>query len=170
MHARLLSVLSYVGAGASLAVAACTPFVLTGVFAQAVARTGVRVDPVYTGGVVARTLVRDGYLVDIDQPVRPHALQPVDSFVQIAFRPVRALPRRVSEEVDLDGDGQPDVLVRFSVPSNAEARPTGEVVALNGKFRSFRAPENDVWFSQLIAQSGDAILVRIPMNAPAAGR
>ncbi|MFP5227898.1 MAG: hypothetical protein ACLGXA_09735 [Acidobacteriota bacterium] len=164
MQARVRSVLAYTGAGVSLAVAACTPFVLTGVFAQAVARTGVRVDPVYTGGALARTLLRDGYQIDIYRPVAPHALQNSDPFVQIAFKPVRSLPRHVSDDVDLDGDSHADVRVKFTVPSNPIALPTGEIVALNKRYQSFRIPPREVGLSALMARTGDSILVRIPMK------
>jgi hypothetical protein len=164
MRARLLAILAYGGAAVSLLVAACTPFFLTGVFTDAVARTGVHVDAVYTGGTIARTVARGGYTIATYEPVRPHALQKEDPFVQIAFQPVDALPRHVSEAVDLDGDGQADVRVSFMVPTDAKARPTGEVVALNGKYRSFRMPGREFGFSELMARSGDEILVRVPMS------
>lgn len=164
MRARVLAVLAYVGAAGSLVVAACTPFVLTGVFARALARTGVHVDAVYSGGTIARTVVREGYQIDVYRPVQPHAMQPVEGFVQIAFRPVNSLPRHVDEDVDLDGDGQADVRVRFTVPKDAGARPAGEVTALNGRYRSFRMPGSGVGFSELMVESGGAVLVRVEMN------
>jgi hypothetical protein len=164
MRSRLLAVLAYLGAAVALLVAACTPFVLIGAFTNAVARTGVHVDAVYTGGTIARTVFRDGYQIDIYRPVQPHALQKLDPFIQIAFRPTASLPRSVNEEIDLDGDGQPDVRVRFVLPKDPAARPAGEVVALNAKYRSFRMPASDLGFSELIAQSNGAVLVRVPMN------
>jgi hypothetical protein len=170
MRRRVLAVLSYVGAGLSLLVAACTPFVLLGAFSQAVARTGIHVDAVYSGGIIARTIMRNGYQIDVYRPVEPHALQRVDPFVQIAFRPAASLPRRFSDEVDLDGDGRPDVRVKLVLPRDPNARPTGEVMALNQSYRSFRMPESSFWFSQLIAQSNGAVLVRVPINNPDALR
>jgi hypothetical protein len=96
-------------------------------------------------------------------PVRPRALQQVAAFVQIAFRPVAALPRHVSEEIDLDGDGQPDVRVSFTVPADPHARPSGEVVALNAKYQSFTMPGN-YSFSEMMVQSGGAVVVRVPLR------
>jgi len=172
MRARITAILAYTGAAATLAVVACTPFVLMGFFTNAVARTGIRVDPVYSGGAVARTIACRGYRIDVYQPVRQHALQAGEPFVQIAFRPVSALPKQVSEEVDLDGDGQPDVRVSFTVPADPRARPAGEVVALNGKFQDFtmptRVPESAA-FSELMVQSNGAVLIRVPLLAPANG-
>lgn len=115
MRRRWLASLACVGAALSLIVAACTPFVLMGAFTRAVARTGMHVDAVYTGGTIARTLMRDGYQIDIYRPVQPHAMQNIDPFVQIAFRPAAALPARLNDEIDLDGDGRPDVRVNLVV-------------------------------------------------------
>jgi hypothetical protein len=163
MRARIVTVLAYVGAAVTLIVAACVPFVLMGVFTKAVAHAGLHVDASYSGGTVARTISRNGYDVVVYRPVYPHALQQVDPFVQIAFKPVASLPEHVSEEIDLDGDGQPDVRVNFTVPANPKARPPGEVVALNGKFESFAMP-GDYSFSRLMVQSDDAVVVRVPLT------
>jgi hypothetical protein len=165
MRARILSVLAYAGAAITLIIAACVPFVLIGVFSKAVAHAGLHVDASYTGGTIARTLERGTYRIEVNQPVRPRALQQADPFVQIAFTPASALSRHVSEEIDLDGDGQPDVRVSFTVPSDPKARPSGEVVALNSRYQSFRMPGNDS-FSELIVQSGGAVVVRVPLNEP----
>jgi hypothetical protein len=164
MRARILAVLSYGGATLSLIVAACTPFVLLGAFSQAVARTGIHVDAVYSGGVIARTVLRSAWQIDIYRPVEPRALQDADPFVQIAFRPATALPRRFTDEIDLDGDGRPDIRVQLLIPKDPSARPSGEVIALNPIYRSFRMPGNEIGFSELIAQSNGAMLVRVPIQ------
>ena len=166
MRARIVAILAYTGAAAILVVAMCTPFML-GVLAKAVASTGIRVDPVYTGGTVARTIACRGYRIDVYQPVRQHALQQGEPFVQMAFEPVSALPKQVSEEVDLDGDGQPDVRVSFTVPADPKTRPAGEVVALNGKFQGFTMPArvaDSAAFSELMVQSNGAVVVRVPVR------
>ena len=171
MRTRFLAVLAYIGAALSLLVAACTPFVLMGAFSQAIARTGIHVDAVYSGGTISRTVLRDGYQVDIYRPVQPHALQRVAPFVQIAFRPANSLPRHFSDEIDLDGDGRPDVRISLVVPKDPNVRPTGEVVALNDRYRSFRMPgSGPIGFSELIVQSNGAVLVRIPTNPRIAQR
>jgi len=168
MRARILAILAYTGAAVVLLVAILTPFILIGVFSSAVARTGVRVDPVYNGGAIVRTVACDGYHIDVYQLVRQHALQEGEPFVQIAFRPITELPRQVSEEIDLDGDGQPDVRVSFTLPADPGARPAGEVVALNGKFQSFRMPNRvpaSLAFSQVMVQTDGAVVVRVPLAA-----
>jgi hypothetical protein len=166
MRARIIAVLAYAAAGLTLAIAVLVPFVLMGTFARAVAHAGLHVDASYSGGTVARTFTRSGHQIVVYEPVRPHALQRVYPFVQIVFRPAASLPAHVSEDIDLDGDGQADVRVSFTVPADRRARPAGEVVALNGKYQSFRMP-GSYSFSKLMVQSGDAVLVRVPLNSSA---
>lgn len=163
MRARIFAVLAYTGAAVVLLIAVCVPFVLIGTFSKAVAHAGLHVDPSYSGGTIARTVAHGGYRTDVYAPVHPRALQQTDAFVQIAFEPAAALPRQVSEEIDLDGDGQPDVRVSFTVPTDPHARPSGEVVALNAKYLSFRMPGN-YSFSEMMVQSGGAVVVRVPLR------
>ena len=160
MRARIF--LAYSGAALTLAVAALVPFVLMGTFTRVVARAGLRVDPAYSGGNAARTMQRDGYRIVINEPVYPRALQEIDPFVQVAFTPAAALPRVVSEDVDLDGDGHADVHIRLTVPADAQARPEGSVTALNSRYESFAMP-GEASFSRLMAQAGGAVVVRVPL-------
>lgn len=159
---RVRMVLAYSGAALTLVVAALVPFVLMGTFTRAVARAGLRVDPAYSGGSVVRAIQRDGYRIAIGEPVYPRALQQLDPFVQITFTPAAALPRVVSEDVDLDGDGRADVRIRFTVPADPGARPEGSVTALNSGYTSFTMP-GELSFSRLIAQAGGAVVVRVPL-------
>jgi len=169
MRARILAVLAYTAAGLTLLVAAAVPFFLMGFFTNVVAHAGLHVDAAYVGGPVARTLDRNGYRILIGQPVYPHALQRIEPFVQIAFTPADKLPAQVSDEIDLDGDGQPDVRVSFALPAGARAPAQGNVVALNGKYQSFAGPGGGS-FSRLMVRAGNQIVVRVPLNQEFAGR
>lgn len=166
MRARIIAVLAYIAASLTLVIAVLVPFVLMGTFSRAVAHAGLHVDASYSGGTVARTFIRSGYQIVVYQPVRPRALQRVEPFVQIVFGPAASLPAHVNEVIDLDGDGQADVRVSFTVPADHHARPSGEVSALNGKYQSFRMP-GSYSFSKLMVQSGDAVLIRVPLNGSA---
>ena len=54
-------------------------------------------DPWYRGGDPLRTIDKGGYRVVVHQPVRRRwPLERWDSFVQLTWRPVCALPARVS--------------------------------------------------------------------------
>lgn len=178
MRSRILAVLAYSAAVLTLLVAILTPFLLMGLFTKAVAHAGLHIDPIYSGGTVVRTLTRTSshgtYQIEVYQVVRPHALQAGGPFVQVTFHPVSALDSQISEKIDLDGDGQPDVRVDLTIPADARARPGGSVVALDGKYRSFSAglpsasAHGRSWdnssFSQLIVRTGDTVVVRVSLR------
>ncbi len=169
MPTRILSILAYTGAGLSLAVAFCVPFVLMGAFSNAVARAGLHIDAAYNGGTIARTIQRNGYRIEVYQPVQPRLLERIEPFVQVDFAPADALPSRVSDEIDLDGDGQPDVRVSFAVPTDPRAPLRGDVTALNAKYISLANVGGDS-FSRLLVRTGNQIVLRVPMNLGAACR
>ncbi len=163
MRARILSILAYTGAGLMLLVAVCVPFVLMGVFSNVVAHAGLHIDATYSGGTIARTIQRDGYRIVVYQPVQPRLLERVEPFVQIVFEPADSLPAHVSDEVDLDGDGRPDVRVSFSLPADAGTKMRGDVTALNGGYVSL-ANVADKSFSRMVVRAGNQIVVRVPVK------
>ncbi|MGD1106865.1 MAG: hypothetical protein ABR865_07450 [Terracidiphilus sp.] len=169
MRARILSILAYTGAGFTLLIAACVPFVLIGAFSNVVAHAGLHIDPTYSGGTIARTIQRNGYRIVVYQPVQPRMLERVEPFVQIVFEPANSLPAHVNDGVDLDGDGRPDVRVSFSVPADASAKMRGDVTALNGGYVSL-ANVADELFSRMVVRAGNQIVVRVPVNKEVAGR
>jgi hypothetical protein len=163
MRKRIVAVLAHVGAALTLVIAICVPFFLFGAFTKAVAHAGLHVDATYSGGTVARTIERNGYQIAVYQPVWPRALQRIEPFVQIVFKPAEALPARVSEEIDLDGDGQPDVRVSFVVPADPHAPLRGDVTALNSKYLSLVNVGGDS-FSRLVVRVDNQVIVRVPLN------
>ncbi len=163
MPARIRSFLAYTGAGLTLAVAVCVPFVLIGGFSNAVAHAGLHIDSVYSGGTIARTIQRDGYRIEIYRVVRPRMLERIEPFVQIAFDPADRLPAQVNEEIDLDGDGRADVRVSFAVPSDASAKMHGEVTALNGGYVSL-SNVSDESFSRMVVRADNRVVVRVPLK------
>jgi hypothetical protein len=74
----------------------------------------------------------------------------------------------VSDEVDLDGDGRPDVRVSFTVPADASAKMRGDVTALNGEYVSL-ANVSDESFSRMVVRTGDKIVVRVPVKKGSRG-
>jgi len=163
MRKGIVAGLAYAGAALTLLIAACVPFVLIGTFTNLVAHAGLHVDTAYTGGSVARTIERKGYEIVIYQPVRPRALQRIETFQQIVFKPAAALPVQVSEEIDLDGDGKPDVKVIFAVPADPRTPLRGDVVALSGKYQSLKNASGES-FSRLMVRVNDEVVVRVPLN------
>ena len=90
-------------------------------------------------------------------------LQNEKPFVQMDWRPVSALPAHVSDAVDIDGDGQPDIRVSFDVPRDAKAPLHVDVEALNPHYEAMRNAGKEE-YSRLIVRVDDAILVRVPVK------
>ena len=156
---KLRSMLGHSGAVLTLLLALLSPFLLFGWFQSAIGAAGLRVNPVYSGGEVARVVQRDGYRIVVYRPtLRSSPLQRVGPFLQMKWTPAAGLPKAVTDEVDLDGDAKPDVQVRFS-PS----RLTVDVAPLNPRYLPMHSA-GVTSFSALIARVGDDIVVRIPMK------
>ncbi|MGA2299982.1 MAG: hypothetical protein ABSG77_04705 [Candidatus Acidiferrum sp.] len=157
------SKLGYTAAGMTVVVAMLVPFLLFGLFTKGFTKLGLRVDEMYSGGPTVRTIQADGYTVTIHKAVYPHLLQTEKPFVQLDWKPVNALPQHVSDAVDVDGDGQPDVRVSFDVPKDPKTPLRVDVDALNPRYQAMRNVGKQK-FSELIVRVDDAILVRVPLT------
>ena len=158
----LRSKLGYAGAGLTLALAMLTPFLLMGLFAKGFTRLGLHVDDMYSGGPAVRTIQENGYTIEVHRAVYPHLWQTEKAFVELEWKPVSALPERVTELVDIDGDGQADVRVSFDVPKDAKAPLRVDVEALNPRYEGMRGVGKPK-YSELFVRVDDAILVRVPL-------
>jgi hypothetical protein len=160
---RLQAVLGYAGAILTVVLMLLMPFILFGAFTRAVARTGVQVDPVYSGGVPADTLVRDGYEIVVNHPVRSRALlaRPAP-FVQMTWTPAAALPAHVSDAVDVDGDGSMDLVARFDVPADTSRPLFVDVTPLGGRVKAL-AHASRADLSGMIVRVAGRIIVRAPL-------
>jgi hypothetical protein len=158
----LAAKLGYTGASLTVCAAVLVPFLLMGLFAKGFASLGLHVDEMYSGGPKVRTVQAPGYTIDIHRQVSPHMLQTEKPFVQLDWRPVSALPSHVSDLVDIDGDGQPDVRVTFDVLKDPRAPLRVNVESLNAHYRSMQNVGRQK-FSSLIVRVDDAILVRVPV-------
>lgn len=159
---RLTSTLGYSAAALTVVAAVLVPFLLYGLFAKGVVKLGLHVDEMYSGGPKLRTVQFSGYSVDVHRPVAPHMLQNESRFVQLDWKPVGALPARITDSVDVDGDGKVDVLVSFNVPRDPSAQLSADVDSLNPRYRS-TSNMGKQKFSALIVRVDDAILVRVPL-------
>ena len=117
----------------------------------------------YSGGPTVRTIQAAGYTIDIHRQVSPHMLQREKPFVQLDWKPASALPPHVSDLVDVDGDGVPDIRVRFDVPKDAKASLHVDVESLNPRYEPMRDVKKEK-FSTLIVRVDNAVLVRVPVN------
>jgi hypothetical protein len=157
------SKLGYTAAGMTMLAAVLVPFLLMGLFTKGFTKLGLHVDEMYSGGPTVRTIQEDGYTVTIHKAVYPHLLQTEKPFVQLDWKPVNALPQHVSDAVDVDGDGQPDVRVSFDVPKDPKTPLHVDVDALNPRYQAVRNVGKRK-FSELIVRVDDAILVRVPLT------
>jgi hypothetical protein len=76
---------------------------------------------------------------------------------------VSALPAHVSDMVNIDGRGQPDVLVSFDVPKDPKYPLRVDVKPLTPRYQAMRSVGKDN-FSRLIVRVDNAILVRVPLT------
>jgi len=159
---RLRSTLGYTAASLTVLAALLTPFLLMGMFSRGIAALGLHVDEMYSGGPKVRTIQEGAYSIAIHRAVYPHALQNEKPFVQMDWSPAGALPSHVSETVDIDGDGRPDVRVSFDVPSDPKAQLHVDVEPLNAQYEAMRNAGKER-YSRLIVRVDDAILVRVPV-------
>ncbi len=165
MLRRARIAVAYTASGLTIGAALLTPFVLIDVFTRGVAALGVRVDPVYSGGDVAYRLAREGYVVVVHRPVVPQGpLTRTSPFVQIEWQQASALPARISDEIDIDGDGHADLAVAFDVPRDTAAPLSAEVRALTAAIAAERAVVRRDSFESLITRVGDRIVLRVPIK------
>ena len=162
---KLRAILGYTAAAATVLAALLTPFLLMGVFSNGFAALGLHVDEVYSGGPKMHTISMGAYSIDIHRPVYPHMLQNEKPFVQLDWRPVSALPQHVSDLVDVDGDGQPDICVSFDVPRDPKAPLHVDVDSLNPRYQAMQNAGKEK-YSRLIVRVDNAILVRVPLANP----
>lgn len=162
---KLRATLGYTAAALTVLAALLTPFLLMGTFAKGFAALGFHVDEIYSGGPMERVIPMGAYSIDVHRAVYPHMLQSAKPFVQLDWKPVSALPQRVSDAVDIDGDGQPDIRVSFDVPRAPKGPLRADVDALNPRYESMRNVGKEQ-YSSLIVRVDDAILVRVPLAKP----
>jgi hypothetical protein len=169
---RVTTTLGYTAAGLTVAAAVLTPFVLIGAFTRGVAGLGLRVDPLYGGGAEVRTIPRDRYRIVVHERVQPGGLWPRgEAFVQLAWTPIEALPARVSDDVDLDGDGRADAQVSFDVPADRRTPLSVDILARTPAVRSVHAgPDAGGSFDTLVIRLPDRIVVRVPVGRTVAAR
>jgi hypothetical protein len=157
--------LGYTAAALTVLAALLTPFLLMGSFAKGFAALPLHVDEIYSGGPKLRTVPMGSYSIVLHRPVSPHMLQSGKTFVQLDWTPASALPRHVSDVVDVDGDGQPDLRISFDVPKDAKAPLHVDVEPLNPHYLPMRNVGKE-GFSELIARVDNSILVRVPLTHP----
>ncbi|MFZ6029838.1 MAG: hypothetical protein ACOYYS_19155 [Chloroflexota bacterium] len=101
-----------------------------------VSSTGLKINPLYTGGEVARAYSQDGMRIEIYEPVFAALIgESKEGFVQVSFGP-KAAARQIDAEIDYDHDGTADFRVQWQ-PDGAAATLTpyaSRVLGLEGTY------------------------------------
>lgn len=94
---------------------------------RGLAATGLKISPVFSGGEIVRTLDRKGYSVFLHRPVFDSLLhEKKDGFVQVDWGPADALPARITERLDLYGDGRTDSVLELDTAVPTVLLRTGD--------------------------------------------
>ena len=100
-----------------------TPFIGMGAWAPTLARaTGMKVSPWFSGGEIARTMEHESHLTRVREPVFQGLFgRRAEGFVQVEWQTKehQALPVIIDEELDVDGDGMPDLRIRVDTAANS---------------------------------------------------
>lgn len=85
-------------------------FVGNDYFARQFARLPfMKVNPIYTGGDIARSYVQDDMTITINKPVFESLVgSSSKGFVQVKFSGVKQLPTLIHQAIDYNDDGEPD--------------------------------------------------------------
>ncbi|MBN1812029.1 MAG: hypothetical protein JXA14_09360 [Anaerolineae bacterium] len=81
--------------------------------------TGLTISPNYSGGEVVQTIDHGAYETHVHRMVFDDTLigERKEGFIQVDWTPLDALPARIDEEIDADGDGQADFRVELDTAS-----------------------------------------------------
>jgi hypothetical protein len=83
-----------------------------------VSTTGLKINPLYTGGEVARAYSQDGMRIEIYEPVFAALIgESKEGFVQVTFGP-KVAARQIDAEIDYDNDGNADFRVQWDTSSS----------------------------------------------------
>ena len=162
---KLRATLGYTAAAMTVLVAILTPFLFLNLFASGVSALGLHVDEVYSGGPRVRAVQMGTYSIEIHRTVYPHLLQSEKPFVQLDWKPASALPAHVSDLVDIDGDGKPDVRVSFDVPKDPKAQLHVNTEPLDPRYCAMRNVGKER-FSRFVVRVDKTVLVRVPLVRP----
>ena len=111
---------------------------VTGLGDVFVEATGLQTAAKFTGGEVVRTVGHGAYEPRVHRMVFDALFwERSEGFIQVAWAPLDALPARIDEEIDADGDGQADFRVEVDT-ANKESTLTpyaSWVLDLEGTYR-----------------------------------
>jgi hypothetical protein len=164
---RFKAILGYTAAVLTIAAAVIGPLFWFGFFERLTASSGLRIDPVYTGGEPAQVLHRKGdrgaYDVIVYRPVARRApLAAGGEFLQVVWKPASSLPATVREQIDFEPGGRPGFIATFDCPRDKQAPLRLDVTPLSPRVLALQGIGRGD-FTRLIARVNDTIVIRVPL-------
>jgi hypothetical protein len=121
------------------------PLVLIGIMGPSyglgelfISATGLTLSPWFDGGEVVQTIAHGTYQTHVHRMVFDALIgERKQGFVQVDWVPLDALPARVDEEIDADGDGQADFRVEVNTANKETTLTTyaSWVLELEGTYK-----------------------------------
>ena len=163
---KLTSWLGYVEAVITLLFMASFPFWSMDQITAAVGRAGLVIDSSYSGGTLAFTLAREGYVIDVYKPVFPGLIaKNREGFVQLTLRPLSGLPKDLTTSVDYDGDGVADFEIKLTDCCDRDIKPHLTVIPRNPSVVAVQDAKTNVDAHILAEPVKDTIYIRVPLLA-----
>ena len=154
--AKLKSILGYFLAVLCIPLMIFSVLAFTNVFPLSqsfITATGLKTSANWTGGEVVQTIDHGTYQTDIHRPVFDALIgEHTEGFIQIAWQPLKTLPRLIDEKIDFDADGQADFRIELQ-PAIKQAVLTAyspNVLELEGLYNL-----------------GDRLAIRVKLKNPA---
>ena len=165
---RFKAILGYSAAVLTIALAVVAPLFWFGFFDRLAASSGLRIDPIYTGGepvqILHRTSDRGNYDIVVYRPVARRApLAQGGEFVQVVWKPLSALPATIREEIDFDPGERPGFIAAFDCPRDEHATLLLDVTPLSPHVHALKSVGRDD-MTRLIARVNDTIVIRVPLR------
>jgi hypothetical protein len=115
---KIRAVLGYIAAVFSTLIAVAILPAMSVLSEPLIEATGLTISPNYSGGEVVQTIDHGAYETDVHRMVFDDTLlgERKEGFIQVDWRPLDALPARIEEEIDADGDGQADFRIEVDTP------------------------------------------------------
>jgi len=136
---KIRPVLGYIMAVFSCLISAAILPAIATLSEPLITATGLTISPNYSGGEVVQTIDHGAYETHVHRMVFDDVLigERREGFIQVDWTPLDALPARVDEEIDADGDGQADFRIELDTASTeATLTPYASwVLALEGAYK-----------------------------------
>ena len=162
---RMILFFGYGAAALTVLFAVLLPIKVLPLFLSAVTALDLKIAPWISGGETAFSIDRGSYQIKVYRPVFPALIgEGSEGFVQLVWQPRSALPARVQEEIDLNGDGTVDGVISFSNPPGDQEPPVLSVDPRSPWILPVQNVKTESLGGVLIEKVRDAIFVRIPIR------